>query len=136
MNKDKYKRINLTFSSDNIEEMELYDYIEKQSKLLGKAKYIKQLILKDMKARKWAFIFLYNFCSNFVQLLNKCSIVYIKVMRKEVEMRIIISFKNTKRDIKIYNYFNGLENGEKSEKIKNILEQYMEGDNKWFCYMC
>lgn len=52
MNKDKYKRINLTFSSDNIEEMELYDYIEKQSKLLGKAKYIKQLILKDMKARK------------------------------------------------------------------------------------
>ena len=57
MNKDKYKRINLTFSSDNIEEMELYDYIEKQSKLLGKAKYIKQLILKDMKARKWAFIF-------------------------------------------------------------------------------
>ena len=51
-------------------------------------------------------------------------------------MRIIISFKNTKRDIKIYNYFNGLENGEKSEKIKNILEQYMEGDNKWFCYMC
>lgn len=74
--------------------------------------------------------FLYNFCPNFVQLLNKWSIVYIKVMRKEVEMRIIISFKNTKRDIKIYNYFNGLENGEKSEKIKNILEQYMEGDNK------
>ena len=51
-------------------------------------------------------------------------------------MRIIISFKNTKRDKQIYNYFNGLENGEKSEKIKNILEQYMEGDNKWFCYMC
>lgn len=74
--------------------------------------------------------FLYNFCSNFVQLLNKWSIVYIKVMRKEVEMRIIISFKNTKRDKQIYNYFNGLENGEKSEKIKNILEQYMEVNNK------
>lgn len=48
----EYKRINLTFSTDNEEEMELYNYINSQSKLLGKAKYIKQLILMDKKAHE------------------------------------------------------------------------------------
>ena len=49
----KYERIEATFAKDNEKEMELYNFAKKQSQLFGQAKYIKMLILEDMKkARK------------------------------------------------------------------------------------
>lgn len=46
-----YERIEVTFAKDNEEEMKLYNHAIKnnKSKLLGKTKYIKQLILKDIE---------------------------------------------------------------------------------------
>lgn len=44
-----YERIELTFAKDNDLEMEIYKYIKNKSKLLGKGKYIKNLIYGEMK---------------------------------------------------------------------------------------
>lgn len=50
--KHDYERVDVTFAKDNEEEMQLYNYLEENSKLLGKAKYMKQLLLKDIKGLK------------------------------------------------------------------------------------
>lgn len=49
-----YERIEVTFAKNNEEEMKLYKHATKgnKSKLLGKTKYIKQLILKDIEDSK------------------------------------------------------------------------------------
>lgn len=47
--KDNYERIELTFSKDNELEMDIYKFILKQSKLIGKGKYVKNLIYEEMK---------------------------------------------------------------------------------------
>lgn len=47
-NTGDYERVEVPFSKSNEEEMKLYKHLEDNSKLLGKAKYIKQLILKDL----------------------------------------------------------------------------------------
>lgn len=47
-NAGDYERVEVPFSKSNEEEMKLYKHLEDNSKLLGKAKYIKQLILKDL----------------------------------------------------------------------------------------
>lgn len=49
MVKKGYERIDVTFSKLSELEMELYKYIEEKGELIGKGKYIKQLILEDMK---------------------------------------------------------------------------------------
>lgn len=51
--KKNYERVEITFNSNNEEEMEIYKYILEKSKGLGKAKWLKNLIRKDMnKARE------------------------------------------------------------------------------------
>lgn len=50
--KEQYERLEVTFSKDNDKEMELYDFAMKESKLFGKGKYIKMLILEDFKKKK------------------------------------------------------------------------------------
>lgn len=45
-----YKHIDLTFSEDNENEMKLYKFIQENSTLLGKSKYIKQIIYKEYKS--------------------------------------------------------------------------------------
>ena len=47
-----YKHIELTFREGNEKEMELYKFIEENSTLLGKSKYIKQLIQKEYKSSR------------------------------------------------------------------------------------
>lgn len=47
--KDNYERIEITFAKDNQLEMDVYKYILEKSKMLGKGKYVKNLIYKDMK---------------------------------------------------------------------------------------
>lgn len=48
MIKNKYERVEITFNSANEEEMEIYRYILEKSKDIGKAKWLKNLIRKDM----------------------------------------------------------------------------------------
>lgn len=48
----QYERVEVIFNKDNEVEMEIYNHLLKSSKFLGKNKYIKQLILNDMKAQK------------------------------------------------------------------------------------
>jgi len=50
--KSKYERVEITFNSDDPNEMEVYNYIIKESKSIGKAKWIKNLIRKDMNKAK------------------------------------------------------------------------------------
>lgn len=51
--KNRYERIEITFNTVNEDEMEIYKYILEKSKGLGKAKWLKNLIRKDMnKANK------------------------------------------------------------------------------------
>lgn len=49
MVKKGYERVDVTFSKASDIEMQLYKYIEEKGQLIGKGKYIKQLILEDMK---------------------------------------------------------------------------------------
>lgn len=44
-----YERIELTFSKDNKLEMDIYKFIIEQSKLIGKGKYVKNIIYEEMK---------------------------------------------------------------------------------------
>lgn len=48
MVKNKYERVEITFNTANEDEMEIYNYILKNSKNIGKAKWLKNLIRKDM----------------------------------------------------------------------------------------
>lgn len=50
--KDNYERIEITFSKENQIEMDLYNFILEQSKVLGKGKYVKNLIYDVMKKAK------------------------------------------------------------------------------------
>lgn len=43
----KYERVEVTFSKESKLEMDLYEYLLKESELVGKGKYIKLLIQKD-----------------------------------------------------------------------------------------
>lgn len=52
MVKGKYERIEITFNKDDEYEIELYNYIIKNSKKIGKAKWLKNLVRKDMEATK------------------------------------------------------------------------------------
>lgn len=47
--KDNYERIEITFSKDNKLEMDIYNFIIENSKLIGKGKYVKNLIYDEMK---------------------------------------------------------------------------------------
>lgn len=47
--KDNYERIEITFAKDNEAEMDVYKFILEQSKLLGRGKYMKNLIYGEMK---------------------------------------------------------------------------------------
>lgn len=48
MVKGKYERIEITFNKDDEYEIELYNYIIKNSNKIGKAKWIKNLVRKEM----------------------------------------------------------------------------------------
>ena len=37
-----------------------------------------------------------------------------------------VSFKNTEKELKLFNYVNGMENQEKSEFVKKSIVHYME----------
>lgn len=52
MVKKGYKNIDITFSVKNEIEMEMYKWIEEQGKVIGKSKYIKQLIFNKMQEGK------------------------------------------------------------------------------------
>ncbi len=52
MVKGKYERIEITFNKDDEYEIELYKYIIKNSNKIGKAKWLKNLVRKDMEATK------------------------------------------------------------------------------------
>ncbi|WP_302782886.1 hypothetical protein [Clostridium saudiense] len=52
MVKGKYERIEITFNKDDEYEMELYKYIIKNSNKIGKAKWLKNLVRKDIEATK------------------------------------------------------------------------------------
>lgn len=45
----EYERAEVTFARNNKMEMELYAFLIEESKLLGKGKYIKNLIYEEMK---------------------------------------------------------------------------------------
>ena len=47
--KGNYERIELTFSKDNKLEMDVYEFILEQSKMIGKSRYAKNLIYEEMK---------------------------------------------------------------------------------------
>lgn len=47
--KDNYERIELTFSKDNKLEMDVYKFILEQSKMIGKGRYVKNLIYEETK---------------------------------------------------------------------------------------
>lgn len=48
----QYERVEIIFNKDSELEMQIYNHLRKSSEFLGKNKYIKQLILNDMKAQK------------------------------------------------------------------------------------
>lgn len=52
MAKNRYERIEITFNTLNEDEMEIYKYILEKSKEIGKAKWLKNLIRKDMNKAK------------------------------------------------------------------------------------
>ena len=52
MVKGKYERIEIIFNKDDEYEMELYKYIIKNSNKIGKAKWLKNLVRKDIEATK------------------------------------------------------------------------------------
>lgn len=43
----KYERVEVTFNKESKLEMDLYEYLLKESELVGKARYIKLLIQKE-----------------------------------------------------------------------------------------
>ncbi|MEY8001632.1 hypothetical protein AB8U03_15790 [Clostridium sp. Mt-5] len=47
--KGNYERVELTFSKDNKIEMDIYKFILEKSNLIGKGKYVKNLIYEEMK---------------------------------------------------------------------------------------
>ena len=47
--KDNYERIELTFSKENEIEMDVYRFILEQSKMIGKSRYVKNLIYEATK---------------------------------------------------------------------------------------
>jgi len=49
MKKDNYERIELTFAKDNKLEMDVYNFILEQSKMIGKSRYVKNLIYEETK---------------------------------------------------------------------------------------
>jgi hypothetical protein len=49
---DKYDRAEVTFSKINELDQELYFYLQKVSKVIGKGTYLKQLLYEDMLKRK------------------------------------------------------------------------------------
>lgn len=48
---DKYERVDVTFAKNSELEMKLYEHIKKQGVLVGYGKYVKQLILEDMRKK-------------------------------------------------------------------------------------
>lgn len=44
----RYERVEVTFSKQDEFEMKLYEYLENKSKVLGRGKYLKQLLYKEM----------------------------------------------------------------------------------------
>lgn len=52
MTKKEYERVDVTFSKKNEIEIELYKYIEENAGILGKAKFIKQVLLDKMNQDK------------------------------------------------------------------------------------
>lgn len=48
MVKNKYERVEITFNTANDDEMQIYKYILEKSKDIGKAKWLKNLIRKEM----------------------------------------------------------------------------------------
>lgn len=49
LKKDNYERIEITFSKDNKLEMDVYKFILEQSKMIGKGRYVKNIIYENMK---------------------------------------------------------------------------------------
>ena len=47
--KDNYERIEMTFAKDNQIEMDVYKFILEQSGMIGKGRYVKNLIYEEMK---------------------------------------------------------------------------------------
>jgi len=47
--KDNYERVELTFSKDNKLEIDVYKFILEQSQMIGKSRYVKNLIYEEMK---------------------------------------------------------------------------------------
>lgn len=47
--KDNYERIEITFAKDNQIEMDVYKFILEQSGMIGKGRYVKNLIYEEMK---------------------------------------------------------------------------------------
>lgn len=71
MVKGKYERIEITFNKDDEYEMELYNFIIKKSDKVGKAKWLKNLVRKEIKVtEKQPYFFggkIYgNFLGNFL----------------------------------------------------------------------
>lgn len=48
-NKDSYERVEVTFSKENNFEMDIYKFLLNKSKVIGKGKYVKNLVYEDMK---------------------------------------------------------------------------------------
>lgn len=46
-----YDRVEVTFSKTNEKDIQLYKHLENESEIIGKGKYIKTLIHKDMKKK-------------------------------------------------------------------------------------
>lgn len=44
----EYERVEVTFSKKSDIEMKIYKHLEEESEIIGKGKYIKQLLKKDM----------------------------------------------------------------------------------------
>ncbi|MDU4951103.1 MAG: hypothetical protein E6X21_02050 [Clostridium sp.] len=52
MRSDKYERIEITFNKDDPEEIILYEFVNSKSNKISRAKYLKNLIRKEMRKAK------------------------------------------------------------------------------------
>ena len=52
MSKSKYERAEVTFNVNDKLDMQLYNHMLEQSKIIGRSNYLKQLIYKDMPGGK------------------------------------------------------------------------------------
>lgn len=90
MVKGKYERIEITFNKDDEYEMELYNFIIKKSDKVGKAKWLKNLVRKEIKVtEKQPYFFGVKFTEIFQETFQELVHIYKLQISDKISIELI-----------------------------------------------